>query len=296
MRNTKLIMKNGNVRIDFEVNVLLSIKIEIYNVLTNLCHQLTSQANKFLILTNTLNFVLLVMTCRLCKRFSSVQGKELCSTCYNGPKCLKCGISNKVPNHQFCKECFSFCTNCMTRSKNPGRSWCEHCFQESRCVKRSHTFESVCSIRFYDKSQPFYQLTNFFFVVINFPSGTYFNVPDFVVRNTWPSSEHAYQASKFLHREDIMKLILIAKSPKEAFNVAHNYHSAERPDWHQVKLDIMEKILRIKFSNPALKSLLSSTKPCQLIESSPTDYFWGEGDGSGLNHLGKLLMKIRDSQ
>jgi predicted NAD-dependent protein-ADP-ribosyltransferase YbiA (DUF1768 family) len=31
-----------------------------------------------------------------------------------------------------------------------------------------------------------------------------------------------------------------------------------------------------------------------IVEDSPTDYFWGEGaDGTGQNMLGKLWMKIR---
>lgn len=33
----------------------------------------------------------------------------------------------------------------------------------------------------------------------------------------------------------------------------------------------------------------------QLVEASPHDYFWGRGvDGSGANHLGALLMRLRD--
>ena len=32
-----------------------------------------------------------------------------------------------------------------------------------------------------------------------------------------------------------------------------------------------------------------------LQESSPSDFFWAKGiDGSGSNHLGRLLMQIRD--
>ena len=32
-----------------------------------------------------------------------------------------------------------------------------------------------------------------------------------------------------------------------------------------------------------------------LVEASPHDYFWGRGvDGSGANHLGAALMRLRD--
>ena len=35
--------------------------------------------------------------------------------------------------------------------------------------------------------------------------------------------------------------------------------------------------------------------PLELVEASPHDFFWGRGvDGSGANHLGTLLMSIRD--
>ncbi len=35
--------------------------------------------------------------------------------------------------------------------------------------------------------------------------------------------------------------------------------------------------------------------PSQLVESSPHDFFWGSGwDHSGHNHLGRLLMLVRE--
>ena len=39
----------------------------------------------------------------------------------------------------------------------------------------------------------------------------------------------------------------------------------------------------------------SAGGPLDLVEASPHDFFWGRGvDGSGANHLGTLLMSIRD--
>lgn len=33
----------------------------------------------------------------------------------------------------------------------------------------------------------------------------------------------------------------------------------------------------------------------QLLENSPHDFFWGGGwDASGANHLGRLLMRVRE--
>lgn len=36
-------------------------------------------------------------------------------------------------------------------------------------------------------------------------------------------------------------------------------------------------------------------QPSDLVEASPHDFFWGRGvDNTGLNHLGVLLMRIRN--
>lgn len=47
-------------------------------------------------------------------------------------------------------------------------------------------------------------------------------------------------------------------------------------------------------------SLLSTAKgsdgqPLDLVEAAPHDFFWGRGiDNSGTNHLGVLLMRVRN--
>lgn len=42
-------------------------------------------------------------------------------------------------------------------------------------------------------------------------------------------------------------------------------------------------------------SLGLSGRALDLVEASPHDFFWGRGvDGSGFNHLGMLLMSVRD--
>ncbi len=55
-------------------------------------------------------------------------------------------------------------------------------------------------------------------------------------------------------------------------------------------------------AHPGPRALLLATAgegpaggPLDLVEASPHDFFWGRGvDGSGANHLGTLLMSIRD--
>jgi hypothetical protein len=42
------------------------------------------------------------------------------------------------------------------------------------------------------------------------------------------------------------------------------------------------------------RCMLLATAAAALVEASPHDYFWGHGvDGSGANHLGLLLMRLR---
>ena len=68
-----------------------------------------------------------------------------------------------------------------------------------------------------------------------------------------------------------------------------------RPDWEQVKDDIMYEILVAKFTqNAALKILLLRTGDQELIEGNWwNDTYWGVCRGTGKNTLGKLLMKLR---
>lgn len=66
-------------------------------------------------------------------------------------------------------------------------------------------------------------------------------------------------------------------------------------DWNLHRDYIMEQLLRYKFQDPFLMKLLVDTYPEELVEDNYwNDYYWGRCNGQGENHLGKLLMKIRD--
>ena len=69
-----------------------------------------------------------------------------------------------------------------------------------------------------------------------------------------------------------------------------------RPDWEEVKENIMMIALRAKFDQyPELKQLLLSTAGSGLVEHTENDNYWGDaGDGSGLNRLGDLLVELRE--
>ena len=72
-----------------------------------------------------------------------------------------------------------------------------------------------------------------------------------------------------------------------------------RSDWPQIKNDVMEFGLRWKFSksNPTLRQKLIDTGSVIIQEGNYwNDLYWGVclKTGKGQNHLGKLIMKIRE--
>lgn len=110
----------------------------------------------------------------------------------------------------------------------------------------------------------------------------------------YASSEHYYQSQKTLDPEEAER-IRLAPSAYKAKKLTKKI--TLRPDWDSHKLVAMEIALRAKFSQEPFKSLLLKTGDATLFEDSPYDSFWGTGvlheQGQGLNHLGRLLMKIR---
>jgi ribA/ribD-fused uncharacterized protein len=69
-----------------------------------------------------------------------------------------------------------------------------------------------------------------------------------------------------------------------------------RPDWNSIKLEVMERLVREKFTAPShLRTLLLATRDVELVERNHwRDTFWGVCGGRGQNHLGRLLMQVRN--
>ena len=108
---------------------------------------------------------------------------------------------------------------------------------------------------------------------------------------TYPTVEHYFQAQKTLNREEKLKIAKATK-PAKAKKIGRQVNL--RKDWEDIKLQVMEKALRLKFQNPDLRKKLIATGDEELIEGNPWgDRYWGVCNGSGKNKLGKLLMKIR---
>lgn len=113
---------------------------------------------------------------------------------------------------------------------------------------------------------------------------------------TWPTSEHYYQAQKFSNAI-IRQEILSAKTPDVAFALSRKYQEHSRSDWNDVRVNVMESIVKEKFAqNPQLGYRLISTGNTELKEHSHKDAFWGDGgNGKGNNVLGRILMDVRNT-
>ena len=90
----------------------------------------------------------------------------------------------------------------------------------------------------------------------------------------YPSSEHAYQASKTLieNERDVIRTIPAAGSAKRLGQLV-----TKRDDWDKVKILNMFVINLDKFKrNPVLGQLLIDTGDLQLVEGNNwNDTFWG---------------------
>jgi N-glycosidase YbiA len=113
----------------------------------------------------------------------------------------------------------------------------------------------------------------------------------------WPTSEHYYQAQKFVGTpfQYLCPIIRAAASPEHAAAIGRNPHHKVRSDWEQVKINVMYAAVLAKFlSHSELKAQLLKTGDEPIVENSPTDCYWGCGaDGMGQNQLGKILMRVR---
>ena len=111
------------------------------------------------------------------------------------------------------------------------------------------------------------------------------------------SVEEAYQAASFMGSdEELVEKIKKSHSADEAQRIAYANRDRRREDWDDVKISIMEELLRLKIEqNPYVKKKLLQTEDYMIVEDSPKDDFWGWGPNrNGQNNLGKLWMKLRE--
>ncbi|MBW4679641.1 MAG: NADAR family protein [Microcoleus vaginatus WJT46-NPBG5] len=113
----------------------------------------------------------------------------------------------------------------------------------------------------------------------------------------WQTVEHYYQAQKFAGSEDefIIPLIHSAATPEEAAAIGRDKNRKLRSDWESAKYMIMREAVLTKFlTHGDIQTLLLATGEAEIVEDSPTDCYWGCGpEKTGQNHLGKILMSVR---
>ena len=94
----------------------------------------------------------------------------------------------------------------------------------------------------------------------------------------WPTSEHYFQAQKFLVPQIQEKIRQIA-SPMDAALEGRNRQNPLRSDWEEIKDGVMLQALRMKFSqNPEIAKELLATIDAIIIEHTQNDAYWADGE------------------
>lgn len=123
----------------------------------------------------------------------------------------------------------------------------------------------------------------------------FFSAPITYLGHQYANNEAAFQAQKTVFMKEQQKFYFSHLSnPSDAKRLGRKI--TLRPDWNQVRLQIMYEICFAKFmQHPELMQALLETGNTTLIEENNWgDRFWGCVDGFGENHLGKILMDIRE--
>lgn len=113
---------------------------------------------------------------------------------------------------------------------------------------------------------------------------------------TYPTAEHAFQALKTLQPAERLK---VRETPTPYAVKRLGKRVTLREDWDSLRFDVMERVVRAKFSDPGLAARLRETGERELVEGNNwRDATWGcvraqGGEWKGQNHLGKILMKVR---
>ncbi|MCC8098290.1 MAG: NADAR domain-containing protein [Eubacterium sp.] len=125
-------------------------------------------------------------------------------------------------------------------------------------------------------------LSNFYEAPVNYRGITYQN------------NEAAFQAQKTLDEDKRREFASVRSNKAKKLGRSVSL----RADWEDVKEELMYEIVKEKFiQNPDLKQKLLNTDRQLLTEGNTWhDTFWGVdlSTAQGQNHLGKILMRVRD--
>jgi hypothetical protein len=142
-------------------------------------------------------------------------------------------------------------------------------------------------------------MTIYFYSALEEPYGCFSNFSrhGFEIDGVYyKTSEHYFQAMKFVGSPKDMDDVRRASTPKKAASVGRDRSRPLRADWEAVKDDMMRAGVLRKFETHAdIRELLLATGDQEIVENAPGDRYWGVGpDGTGKNMLGKILMETRE--
>ena len=140
--------------------------------------------------------------------------------------------------------------------------------------------------------------TGDYYFLSNFSSSPIYEEPKPGEIIEYPTVEHYFQAMKTKNL-GLRKKIAAAATPGQAKCMGR--HLQLRPDWENIKLDVMASAIRGKFEWPELRKKLLATGDEELEEGNTWhDNFWGNCHCKkcqsipGLNYLGAILMDERE--
>lgn len=130
------------------------------------------------------------------------------------------------------------------------------------------------------------------------------------------SSEALYQAHKFFPTattkiivgEEMVEvcpfeIVMAQKNSMVSKMKAKKFVAMTRPDWHDIKLDVMDYCVRLKYHQhrSVMDDVLDDTLGKPIVEKSRKDRLWGAvndycGNLVGENLLGSLWMILRDER
>ena len=109
--------------------------------------------------------------------------------------------------------------------------------------------------------------------------------------------EHAYQSNK---TKDESEHEWVRNAPTASKAKSFGKKVRERKNWNDIKYRLMLKLVRMKFKHPELREMLLETGNEEIVEGN---YWHDNSFGNctcskcekieGENHLGKILMKVR---
>lgn len=124
---------------------------------------------------------------------------------------------------------------------------------------------------------------------------TYSNYGFFKDGVFWKTSEHYYQAQKFMDSDTKIR-IQNAETPKIASIIGRDRKLNLRSDWEEVKQDVMFDAVYYKFKqNRDILQKFLDTGNARIVEATVKENYWGSGpNNDGQNNYGKILIKVRE--